>query len=227
MFAWNGKTSEQMGLIVEDMPALETADGNFKEISVLGRNGSLFIENTLPTIDKAVTVHYIGKDYLKLIKWLRGSGTVEFNNLKGHYYKAVINNSIPISEIVRNKLSRFPIIFTCQPCSYLKEGEQEIEITEPTILNCVKCTAESFPEITITGTGNCRVGINNKELRLDLSPVGADETFTLTVYTEDMYSDFGERVTGDFPTLNAGDNNIYFSGDVKKIIIKPKWRSII
>lgn len=221
MFTFNNICSRDMDLVVEELPPISTADGNYTEITVPGRDGQLLQSDGLKNIEKTVKVHFIGNHYDRLIRWLRGSGKVIFDNLPDRYYKAIIANKIPLEEILRNNLTYFPIIFTCKPCGYLREGDYPITLTKPAILNNVKCSYKSLPNIKINGTGECTFSINNRSFKI--TNIGD----SIEINSELEYCNKGEYMVGDFPYLEEGDNNISWSGNVTSVEITPYWRSII
>lgn len=221
MFVFNNISSENMDLIVEELPPISTAEEKINEIDIPGMDGALLQSDGLKMLEKKVVVHYTGDNPDRLIQWLKGGGKVIFGNIKDRYYKGYIINKIPLEEILKNQLYYFPIIFTCKPCGYLLEGDYPIILKVPTVINNVKCSYKSLPAIKINGTGVCTFSINGRSFKI--TNIGG----SITINSELQYCDKGEYMEGDFPYFEEGDNDITWFGNVTSVEIIPYWRSRI
>lgn len=212
-----------MNLIVEELPPISSAEERVDEVECPGRDGSYYISQGYKPINKNVIVHYEGNDPDKLLEWLRGSGKVVFGNLPDRYYQAIINNKIELTQIIAAKLYRFPVIFTCQPFSYLIDGDDPHVITSGCTLFHGRSTAISRPIITLTGSGSVTVNINGRSFQVtDLSePMIIDSNYPMVLNKR------GKYMKGNFPYLDVGENVITWNNSNVQVEIIPKWRCYV
>ena len=156
--------------------------------------------------------------------WLNGDGKVIFGNQDDRYYKARINNKVPLSTIIEKQLYNFPIEFRCQPFGYLLDGVNPIEITRKgtTIYNG-KATHESLPLIIVYGSGSTAITINNRTFNItDIN----DGHIKIDSSIPEVLEGKGKYMKGQFPYLDIGENVISWSGNISKIEITPNWRCL-
>lgn len=220
---WKGIKAEDEGLKIISLPPIQLSTPVFNEIDIEDRDGTLNEFKKYATDTKPVEVDYKGSNPYKIAMWLQGEGEVIFGNLPDRYYKARINNIIPISQIIENQMYTFPIEFRCQPFGYLLEGKEVQEITNGTTLYNEKATHESLPTITIYGTGSCTFTINSRTF--SISEIGT--SITIDSFLELVYNDKGDKMTGKFPYLDVGENVITWTGtNVTNVEIQTNWRAL-
>ena len=220
---WNNKKAEDMDIKTISLPDIKLSDERKTETTIPGRDGFLTELDGYDGDTKEVKADFIGtrEKALRVAQWLKGEGEVVFGNIPDRYYKARINNMIPISQIIENQMYTFPIEFRCQPYGYLLDGKEEITITSGTILNHNKADTESLPIITINGTGPCTFTINNRTF--NISEIGG--SITINSLMKLVYNDKGDKMTGKFPYLDIGENLITFTGTaITSVNIVPNWR---
>lgn len=221
---WNGKAAEQMGLKVISLPPIQLSTERIDEKEVEGREGTLTFVNGYTSDEKTVECDYRGNNPLKIADWLQGSGKVIFGNMEDRYYKARINNVVPISQVLENYLYNFQVKFKCQPFGYLLEGEYPIEITKSgTVLCNVKSTYKSLPLITVYGTGVGVLIVNG----IHYTITNINGQISLDCDIQEVLDDKGQYFeSDDFPELKTGENTISFSGGITKLVIVPRWRTL-
>jgi phage-related protein len=220
---WNGKKSEDMALKIVSLPLVQLSTEKITEKEVDGRDGTLTQFNGYTSDVKSVECDYRGNNPYKISSWLKGTGEVIFGNLPDRYYKARINNVVPLSQVIENKLYNFTIQFKCQPFGYLLDGKEPIILTNGTTINHNKATHKSLPVITINGTGSCTFTINNRSF--SISEIGT--SITIDSFLEEVYDEKGDKMEGYFPYLDAGENNISWTGTgVASVNIIPNWRCL-
>lgn len=220
---WNNKKAEDMGLKIISLPDIKLSEERKTEIVIPGRDGFLTELDGYDGDTKQVVADYRGNNPLKIAQWLKGEGEVVFGNFPNRYYKARINNMIPISQIIENQMYNFPIEFRCQPFGYLDDGKEELIITSGTILNNNKSDIESLPVITINGNGTCVFTINSRTF--NISEIGG--SIMIDSFMKLVYHDKGDKMTGKFPYLDVGENLITFTGTgITSVIITPNWRCL-
>lgn len=222
-FIWNGKKAEDMGVKVISLPPLKQSTERVTEQEVEGRDGSLTELDGYETDTKQVEADYIGTNPRQVSNWLKGSGDVIFGNMDDRYYKARINNFVPISQIIENHLYSFPVAFRCQPFGYLLDGKEEKTISNGTVLFHDKADYISLPLITINGTGACTFTINSRSF--NILEIGG--TITIDSDIEEVLNGKGNQMIGKFPYLDAGENTISWTGtNITSVILKPNWRAL-
>lgn len=219
---WNNKKAEDMGLKIISLPPTQLSTPRVSETTITGRDGFLTESDGYDGDTKQVECDFIGKDTLKLLAWLQGSGKVIFGNMEDRYYKTRINNIVPLSQVIEKQLYNFPIEFRCQPFGYLLDGEQEIILTGPTTLNNNKATYKSLPNITINGTGACTFAINGRTF--NITEIGGSITILSDI--EEVKDGKGDKMVGLFPYLDVGENIINFTGNITSVILTPNWRCL-
>jgi len=221
---WNGIKAEDMGVKIVSLPPIQLSTERVTETEITGRDGFLTEKDGYSGDTKPVEADYKGDNPLKLINWLQGSGEVVFGNVDDRYYKARINNIVPLSQVIEKQLYNFPIEFRCQPFGYLLDGKDVLTLTTGTTLNHNKATHISKPLITIYGTGSCAFTINSRTFNITSITGGS---ITIDSDIEEVYEGKGNYMTGKFPYLDIGENVISFVGaGVYKIEIIPQWRCL-
>lgn len=222
-FIWNGRKAENEGVKTISLPDIKASTERKTETTIPGRDGVLTELDGYDADTKQIVADYEGNNPFRLTQWLKGDGEIIFGNLPDRYYKARVNNMIPISQIIENQMYAFPIELRCQPYGYLLEGKEEISITNGTTLNHNKATTESLPIITIKGTGACTFTINSRSF--NITELGG--SITVDSLMRLVYNDKGDNMEGKFPYLDIGRNVINFTGaGITSVVLKPNWRSL-
>ncbi|MBN7576023.1 phage tail protein [Clostridium sp. 2-1] len=221
---WNNKKAEDEGLKIISLPPIQLSTPKIDEKSVDGRDGTLTEFKGYDSDTKSVECDYFGNDPMRLLNWLQGDGEVVFGSLPDRYYKAKINNVIPISQIIENQMYTFTIQFRCQPFGYLLDGKETLTLTSSTILNNNKATHTSKPDIKIYGSGSCAFTINSRTFNIKNIPNGS---IAINSFLEEVLENKGDQMEGYFPYLDVGENAISWTGaGVTRIEIIPNWRCL-
>ena len=214
--------SLDLGLYMERCPEKISPARRDETVVISGRHGNLTI--TDGSFDTYIRqAEFIVKDKARIddiCAHFKGSGWLIFDTEPQRRYKARVANQIEFSHILRD-LKRFAVEFEVQPFGY--EGNpQTIVKTAPFSLFNMG-TFESEPTITIFGTGNITLYVNNN--RIGLSNI--ESSVTLDSETLNAYSgatSLNNKMTGEFPKFAVGENLISWTGYVIKIEVKPNWR---
>ncbi|PWX13313.1 phage tail protein, partial [Clostridium perfringens] len=84
---------------------------------------------------------------------------------------------------------------------------------------------DGVPEITVLGTGDITLLINNKKVLLEK----VENSITINSQLMECYKgkdNLNYKMYGEFPVLNNGENTVEIIGSIEKIIIKPNWRCL-
>jgi len=223
-FTWKNKDSYlDYGIVINKLPPISKAEREVEEIPVPGRDGDLTVDYAAhKPITFAIGCTLLDFDNIDTVKaWLDGFGDVAFSWVPNKIYKAKLINRIDIEQAADN-FGEFPLIFKAQPHGYSAANDLITLTTSPA--NVINMTmAISKPIIKVYGTGSIVLTINSRAILLT-NVVGY---VTIDSDVVDAYKDtasMNNYMTGEFPYLVAGTNNIAWTGTVSKIEITPNWR---
>ena len=221
-FIYNNLISQDMGILVNELPPIIKAPRDIDKIIIPGRDG--FLTEDLKTYGGTVkpcecTILDITM-VDQVLAWLDGSGEVIFSNQLDRKYQACIINQIPFNRIIR-KWYKFIVIFDCQPLALMLDNPV-ITLTAPgSIYN--GGTYKSRPGIKVYGTGTIDLSINGSTIHL----TNVVDYVTIDSGLMDCYKDTllkNGDMAGDFPELIVGENIISWTGTVTSVLITPNWR---
>ncbi|EGT3599269.1 hypothetical protein FT888_03360 [Clostridium perfringens] len=229
---FNNKDSlKDLGIGVASLPSIPFSLEDIKEYKIQGRNGSLIRKygtyQDRKIVFNLVVINYSdsAKAYNTISKWLY---EIKDNKLfydKEDVYFKVKNISIDgLQKQAFYGEGLFKVTFIVEPFLYYKEN-QEIEITSNTKIFSPEFAYDGVPEITVLGTGDITLLINNKKVLLEK----VENIITINSQLMECYKDkenLNYRMYGEFPILNNGENTIDISGNIEKIIIKSNWRCL-
>ena len=224
-FVFDGVSSKDYDALISGYETFGLPERDEKTVDVAGRNGSLVFDNgrwkNKAIAYKGLIYHDFRKHYEELESALasktgycrledtinpeiyriaRRSGEINFN-LHGDY-----------------KAASFSVGFDCKPQKYLKSGEKAIEFTgEGVLMNTTQYTA--LPLIRVYSAGTLQIG-----------------NYTMIISEVDGYIDIdcdlmnaykgsanlNNKVSGEFPKLDAGQNGVRLN-TISKIEIIPRW----
>lgn len=231
--SFNNKNSYyDLGLKIPHRPNIPVAEKNIKTYEVEGRDGSLIEEFGYKDIEIPVSFNVIDRininNKCRQIKvWLNGdidNNKLIFSDDDGYFYKVKYVKMNKDIERVLRVLGRFTAVFVCEPFCYLEEGLDKITINKATSLYN-QGTYKSEPILTLYGSGNITLTINNKNLYL----TNVQDYITIDSVLKDCYKDTqlcNSKMLGDFPILIQGENIISWQGNVTKVEIQPNWRTL-
>ena len=218
-------SSKQLGLRFTAPVEIPAATRRVDDIKVSGRAGSLTrftgwadTEITLP-----LAVQSGVEAYRAVAFALANASTVGFSGEPGlfRYLKHV-----EVSPLVREMGSwgMFQAELTCAPFTYLDSGLKSATLNASgTLLNPGLLPAD--PVITVFGTGQLELTINSTK-HVVASPavqVTLDSARLVGHVAGKAQSD---ALTGAFPQLQPGTNQIEFGAGVSKIVVQPNWRTL-
>ena len=228
-FIFRGINSNSIkGLIVQELPQIVKAKKRFNKTEIEGLDGDILEELGYEAYDKTIKIGITKEcDIDELINWLDGSGQLILSNEPTKYYNVEIVDSINFERLLRYKTATIKL--HTQPFKYLVNEENLAEeIEEQTTVNIEnKGYIDSKPIITIYGTGNIQINLNNnKVFSVDMKD---DEYITIDTIKEDAYKGVvlkNRQMIGDFNNirLQPGQNTITWTGNLTKIEIEPKSR---
>ena len=215
-YKWNGATFNSKGIIIEKTPLSPTPKHSFNQYTIPGRNGFLTIDNeTYDSIPLTLECHLNSSnvDMNEIRSWLDGYGELQIDNEK--VYTGFISNSISFEKIVNFR--KFIIQFTLQPIA------KAIEKTTVNALSLETLVADTYvktyPKITITGTGNITLSIND----IPFTIYDADGEYELDCEAKIITKDGTNQsmnMSGEFPYIINGNNSIEKTGTITALTVE-------
>lgn len=214
--------SRELGLYMERCPERISPKRRDETITIPGRHGNL------TTTDGAFetyirSVEFIVKDEKRIDEicaHFKGSGWLIFDTEPDRKYKARVANQIEFSHVIRH-FKRFIVEFEVQPFGYDVFPQTIVKTAPFSLFNMG--TFESEPIITIFGSRNITLYVNNQNVSLK-EIIGS---VTLDSEMQNAYNgaaSMNNKMQGEFPILIIGENNISWLGAVTKLEIQPNWR---
>lgn len=231
-FIFNNKKNTDLGIQVVKRPNIPIPERNIELKSLKGRDGSLTRDyKTYNDIKISVSLNFISgeNDFInkgaEIANWLYNinDNKLIFSDNDKFYYKV---KKIECKDIERSLkvIGKFIVTFVCDPYKYYIDNN-DIEITNSTEIVSPILVEVSKPLITVFGTGDINLTINNKRIQLEK----VDENITIDSTLKECYKgmdNLNYKVHGEFPKLIRGRNTIDINGSINKIIIKPNWRCL-
>lgn len=225
---WRGIDSETItGLIITNIPPISKPKMRNNAIKIDGRDGDIIEELGYESYIKNVGIGLAGNYNLdQVMKFFTGKGTLIISSEPDKVYYATILDKIDYEKLLRFK--KATVKFYTQPYKYLKDEEEIVlNITNETSIDVSNVGLEkSKPVIKLEGSGTVFINVNGINIFKYEFP--EDETEVIIDSSEEeAYFDgtFKNRyMTGEFPILDVGTNEISWSGSLTKITIQPKSR---
>ncbi|ELC8455927.1 phage tail family protein [Clostridium perfringens] len=231
-FIFNNKKNTDLGIKVVKRPNIPIPERNIELKSLKGRDGSLTRDyKTYNDIKISVSLNFISgeNDFInkgaEIADWIYNinDNKLTFSDNDKFYYKV---KKIEFNDIERSLkvIGKFIVTFICDPYKYYLENN-EIELTNSIKINSPMLVESSKPLITVLGTGDITLLINNRKVLLEK----VENKITIDSQLMECYQDkenLNYKMHGEFPILNNGENTIEITGSIEKITIKPNWRCL-
>jgi predicted phage tail component-like protein len=225
---WNGVNSNTIqGLRICEIPPISKPAIRTSIIEIDGKDGDFVELQGYESYKKSVKIGLYGNyDINQIAKYFTGSGQVIFSNEFDKYYNAEIIEQINFERLVLFKTAN--VKFHCQPFKYLVDEQPVIlEITDQNEVSVTNQGLEiSKPVITLTGSEVVEISVNGVgifQINIDDSYVTVDSEIE-ECYKDNLQTLKNRQMTGQFPTLQPGENIVSWSGNLIKIQIEPKSR---
>lgn len=226
-FKWNGVKSTDLGIYVSEHPPITYPNERAEYINVPGRSGSLaMLEGEEVYDDLTLSAQCSMRDASRINEigaWLRGSGTVEFGNRTGGYFKARIANQVPFAQIMRGKKNlQFAVSFRCKPFWYSNDDTAVVLASNGTISNPGNAACE--PRITVTAAGDYTLVVNGCMMEVTGGSIIIDSELRDCLSADGASLANGRVTMDEFPKLDPGANNVSWTGNVTKVEIVRRVR---
>ena len=229
--SYNGTTFEEMGVKVEKIPPIVKGKQRFKQYTIPGRDGILWIdEGTYEPFTITLECHYDNDnvDTDDITKWLNNDGKLSLDGVR--YYDAFINNAIEFEKV--QFFRKFLISFLCNPIAH--------DITETTFTYNISGdpsqsmeydgNAKTWPIIEINGTGQIIVSFSygtNSSIGFTLNANGNGE-YKIDCEAKEITQNNVNKsadMNGEFPYILGDGVSIYVSGTGTLSSLKVKYHN--
>lgn len=214
------------GVEVAQMPSHKRAPMRYSEYYVKGRDGALHIDEGYSNYEVALTLVLIdGSAHTRQIvnAWASGSGKLILSDDPTKAYKASVKQEIQWDRQRGNKgfFDTAQIVFDCEP--FMVEAQDtEIVLTGSSQISNPG-TYEALPLLKIEGSGDVTFSINGSSVTI--TEMSSGQPVFLDCDAGYVYHNSGARtMTGDFPVLRTGINDIVFGSGITRMTITPHWR---
>lgn len=232
----NGRSSEDIGLVVERPPDYEIPERDYEIVPIAGRNGDLVIDkggykNVERTYEVAIGSE--GADFAllasKIADWLYkdvGYVRLEDSYEPDVFKMARLAQNEPIVNILQ-QAGRATLTFDRKPQRFLKSGANSVVVTTGMKMSN-PTNYDALPLIKITGTGAGTIVVGGYTVKI-LANTGY---IHIDSETGNAYKDIGLNKNSDVelpngpPILHPGNTTITFTGAITKVEITPRWWKI-
>ena len=225
---FKGTTSSSKNVTVLKYPEIVKPTLRVETIKVPGRDGELTLSGTpsyeamvlececaVPSVDKISAA----------AAWQTGRGDLVFGNDTSYAYDAQVIDEIRFEKILRGHAHRrFTEPFLCQPLKKKATTESNIELTSSGTVNNIG-HVPSRPLIKIQGNGNVVLAVGAYSLAITgiSTSILIDSDLGMATNAAGTVNE-SYKVSGAWPLLEVGNNNVGWTGAVTKVTITPRWR---
>lgn len=137
---------------------------------------------------------------------------------------ASFSTNLKVDELINN-VGKFTVNFSCKPFRYYLAGLFPRTCTADATLNN-PYGFNSMPLITVYGSGSGTLHINNRSYAFISIPTYLEiDSDLMSCHKGDVLHNDKMQFT-EFPYLEPGDNNISFTGNITKVVVLTKWRTL-
>lgn len=223
---WKGTSSAAItGLLISELPPITKPEMRVTRTEIDGRPGDIIDELGYSAYQKTIKIALThGYDVDAVVKYLTGSGALILNNEPTRQYTARIVAGVDFDKLLRFKTAT--VKFEVQPYKKLvNEEATTLNITNQHSLVVASAGLEpSLPAIRLEGTGVIWItvgGLSVFSVNINEGYVIIDSETQEAYITGALKNNF---MTGEFPTLQPGNNTIGWTGTLTKITVEPRSR---
>lgn len=230
---FNGVPSTSCGIQVETPPGYHFPKKEYESVHVPGRNGDLIFETgdyENSRREYEISIVDMKKDFYqfteRLVSWLHPKNG--YCRLEDTYDPEVYRLARCVDEHdienIYSHAAKATITFDCKPQRFLKSGDMKSTFTSSNKTMHNPTNQESYPKITVYGSGSGQVMIGSYAIQLS----SIDEYVTIDSEIQDVYKDSMNKnstatLPSGFPKMHPGNNGITFSGGVTSVEVVPRW----
>lgn len=221
-------TSTLPGCVVTDFGKVEAAKAKGEKATLYGVNGSYrVLDGSFDSYERTFTLHVKKMVEISSIldKFQSNDNVLEFSYQLGSlFYANLVTASF---EPYGNHAWKLEIKLDMQPFRYQKTVEPVVLTASGTINN--PGTVYSEPIIEVEGDGDISLTIGRKTMYLAIK---TKATIDCRQGKQNIYNATGAvqntlRKRGGFFEIPVGRNGVTYTGNVRKVTIRPNWRYLV
>lgn len=223
-FNFNGISSADFNMLVSGYGTYDTPQRDITMLAVAGRSGDLTLDNgrysNVDVTYKAIIYKGLNSNYKALNARLatqKGYKRLEDSFHPDEYRLGVFKGGLS-PKLKGYEAASLEFVFNCKPQRFLKAGEEIIAVSNSGIIEN-PTLFDAKPLIRAYGSGTLSINGND----LVITGIGTGEYIDIDSEIMNAYRDttnLNSNISGDFPVLVAGENEITFDGDLE---IEPRW----
>ena len=221
----NESINRKFNIYLAERPVVSIAELDYEEIAVPGRDGSLTRELGYSNKPIPLRFNFIHKTNVKqtireIASWLTGKKIVAFSDDLSVYR---IISQIKISDATNDikEYADFTVTLETEPFWYEDVGTQTLLNGTTTTVNNPS-SVEVGVVMKVSGTGKCNVRINGKLMILtDVQDFVIVDGIRGVAHRYNISQD--NKMQGEYPKLEAGNNTIVVSGGATKVELEKRW----
>lgn len=234
LIVYGGESSADFGMVVAEAPTFERASRKQTVYKIPGRNGSVIIQqNAWEDVGRSYRVWFTENKNRNLVEyvdavmaWLNsvdGYARLEDSFEPDVFRLAYYSGGNDVDNILM-QAGEATLRFTCRAERFLKEGEQTIIVSDGSkIYNPTRF--ESKPLVHIEGDGEIMLSIGGARIMATVDEYINIDSDTMNAYKEPTNNE-NDKITGFFPTIKPGENEISITGDFTEASIVPRYFTI-
>ncbi|MEC2468608.1 phage tail family protein, partial [Bacillus cereus] len=207
----DNQLASDYGICMVERPVIPTAEQEVEYIEVSGRHGSLTKKGAFKDVPLKIKFNMLEEENIKpLVRrmkaWLMNGKTLYFTD--DDVYRKI--KHVVVGDIVNEieEHGEFEVDFKLDPFEYTEDVN--LKLTKPGVIYNPG-TIESDPKFWIVGNGTFRITINDVSFQIkDVNGSVVIDSEVLEAYTDTI--SMNNKMVGQFPILNMGENKIEWSG---------------
>lgn len=236
MIFYNGKSSDDLGVVVERYPARIMPERKRETVDIPGRNGALYFGeaafyNVRQTYDIYIraTVTKVPRAARAVAEWLYktdGYTRLEDDYDLDTYREAAYIGPLEVENML-NRYGRATLEFDCKPQRWLKAGETQIQLQSSGTVIENPTPFPARPLLYVAGSGAATVTFGGRTLQISNLP----GSLYLDCEQQAAYygtTNYNSRITAadGYPTLTAGHNAMTWTGGITAVTLTPRTWTI-
>lgn len=238
-FIFEGVPSEEIKTIIQTRPLLEAPARKVESRTVYGADGDIpFDEGAYANTALELILFIDGDDLIgdrqKFYDLIDTRG--QYKELipyfdPGKIYRVRLESASFENQYYFGEKQSASAKFTVKPYKYLVESDPITLTTGGIATNPTNYISQ--PLITITGSGPVTLLINGVQFHIKnlVNSITLDSqrylAYQKEAVTNALLNMNHQILTKEYPILQPGQNDISVTGSVTKIVIEPRWRSLV